>query len=276
MRRFEAVPPGQKELRDQWVLATILIRMASPSVSDRVTRERWQAAQAWERNHWVNVQRLRARYFKNQIWRLLTAFGAVSKYRGDDWNAWWKQRFDDYKFVPANVSNALEAGCGPYTNVRLMLDRCRFEHLYLSDPLIRTYVRFKLTFVAEMYREAACILDDHSLEELPFASDYFDLVVMINVLDHVQDANRCMENLVRVTKPGGILIIGQDLTNEEDVTAVKDEPGEVGHPIRLDNYWFAPYLEPKFTPIIQKVLKREEGRAPEHHSGTLLFAGRKT
>jgi SAM-dependent methyltransferase len=249
--------------------------MPNSSISDRVTHERWHAAQAWEQAHWVNTQRMRAKYFKNYIWRALTALGLVSKYRGDDWNLWWKKAFDDYQFVPAVVPNALEVGCGPYTNVRLLLDRCRFEHLYLSDPLIRTYVKFKLTFVAEMYRQAGCVLDDHPLEELPFASDYFDLVVMINVLDHVQDAHKCMENLVRVTKPGGILIVGQDLSNEQDVDAMKDDLGAVGHPIKLDHQWFEPYLGKGFTPIINRVLAREQGRAPAYHYGDFIFAGRK-
>ncbi len=193
-----------------------------------------------------------------------------------DWNTWWKAQFDDYRFVPAVVPDALEVGCGPYTNVRLMLDRCRFEHLYLSDPLIRTYVNFKLTFVAERYRKADCILDDHPLEDLPFADRYFDLVVMINVLDHVQDAVKCMENVVRVVKPGGILILGQDLTNEQDLAALKEDPGAVGHPIKLDADWFAPFLSQGFTPIIHKVLSREQGRAPGHHYGDLIFAGRRT
>lgn len=218
---------------------------------------------------------MRAKYGKNFVWRLLSAASFVPKYRGDDCNQWWKKQFEDYQFLPSTAHDALEVGCGPYTNVRLMLDRCRFEHLYLSDPLIRTYVKFKLTFVSEMYKRAACVLDDHPLEELPFATDYFDLAVMINVLDHVQDARRCMENLIRVVKPGGILILGQELTNEEDLKAVRDDPGAVGHPIKLDHGWFAPYLEKDFQPIINKVLSREQGRAPEHHYGDLIFAGRK-
>jgi SAM-dependent methyltransferase len=244
------------------------------AVSEKVSRERWQQAQEWERNHWVNAQRTRARYFKNYIWRALSAFGAVSKYRGDDWNAWWKERFDNYSFLPTTIHNALEVGCGPYTNVRLMLDRCKFDHLYLSDPLIRTYVKFKLTFVAERYKNADCILDDHPLEDLPFADNYFDLVVMINVLDHVQDAVKCMENVARVVKPGGILILGQDLSNEQDLAALKNDGGAIGHPIKLDGEWFDPFLK-KFQPIIHKTLLRDEGRAPEYHYGDLLFAGRK-
>ena len=38
-------------------------------LSDRVPQERWLAAQEWERNHWVNAQRARARFGKNYIWR---------------------------------------------------------------------------------------------------------------------------------------------------------------------------------------------------------------
>src|SRR5262249_17473870 len=153
---------------------------------------------------------------KNYVWRLLAAFGLVPKHRGEDWNAWWKSQFDDYAFLPASVNNALEVGCGPYTNMRLIMERCQPGHIVLSDPLIRTYVHFKLPFVAESYRKALCMLDDHLLEELPFANNYFALAVMINVLDHVQDARQCMKNLLRVTRPGGFVIIGQELSNDED------------------------------------------------------------
>jgi 2-polyprenyl-6-hydroxyphenyl methylase/3-demethylubiquinone-9 3-methyltransferase len=248
--------------------------MSDSPVIEKVTRERWWEAQEWERHHWVRTQRLRSRYCKNTIWRLLAATGFVPKHRGDDWNVWWRTQFSDYNFLPVEVENAIEVGCGPYTNVRLMLDRCKMRHLVLSDPLIRTYVHFKLTFVAEMYRKAACILDDHPLEELPFAPDYFDLAVMINVLDHVQDADRCMRNLVNVIRPGGLLIVGQDLTNEEDLRALQRDPGAVGHPIKLDHKWFEPHVQ-RFQPVIKKVLNREQSREPHQHYGALIFSGRK-
>jgi ubiquinone/menaquinone biosynthesis C-methylase UbiE len=250
-------------------------RMSNSTLSDKVSHDRWQAAQKWEREFWVTSHRLMARHGRNWVWRFLSAFGLAPKYRGDDWNHWWKQQFDAYSFLPPVIPNALEVGCGPYTNVRLMLDRCRFEHLYLSDPLIRSYAEFKLSFVAEMHRAGACVLDDHPLEALLFESNYFDLAVMINVLDHVEDAPRCMDNLIRVIKPGGILILGQDLTNEEDPLPSPQDAGSIGHPIRLDHHWFAPYLDKGFSPIIRKVLPRAQGRGPEHHYGDLIFAGRK-
>src|SRR5262245_45241498 len=250
--------------------------MGKELLQEKVSLERWQAAQRWEENHWLGAQKARSRFGKNVIWRVLSALGLVGKYRGEDWNSWWKARFNDYGFLPSQVDNALEVGCGPYTNMAHIQQRCRPLHLVLSDPLIRTYVKFKLTFVAEMYQQARCVLDDHPLEELPFRDAYFDLVVMINVLDHVRDARLCMRNVIRVTRPGGILIIGQDLTNEADTRSLEGAPGEIGHPIRMEGSWFEPYLKAGFEPVIYKVLSREEGRGPEHHCGTLLFAGRKT
>jgi hypothetical protein len=100
-------------------------------------------------------------------------------------------------------------------------------------------------------------------------------VVMINVLDHVRDAAICMENLIRITKQGGWVIVGQDLTNEEDLEVLSRDPGLVGHPIKISHEWFEPYFNSSFSPSIQKVLSREQGREPSNHYGTMLFAGTK-
>ena len=128
-----------------------------------------------------------------------------------------------------------------------------------------------MTMVNEMNERGGCHLDDHALEDLPFKDSFFDVVVMINVLDHVQDAHACMRTLMRITKPDGYVIIGQDLTDEEDFRTHPDGM-RTGHPITLDAEWFQPYLD-QFRPIIHKVLTREEGRTPQWHHATLLFAG---
>jgi SAM-dependent methyltransferase len=250
--------------------------MSVPKIQDRVSEEHWREAQAWEEAAWVNTQRMRARWGKNLIWKVLSWLRLVPKYRGEDWNAWWRAKFDDYRFLPASVDNAIEVGCGPYTNIRQIMERCRPRRLVLSDPLIRTYIHFKLAFVADYYRNAFATLDDHPIEELPFKDGFFDLVVMINVLDHVRDARLCMDRVVAATKPGGWLIIGQDLTSEEDLKVLKDDPGLVGHPIKLKAEWFDPWLDVGFEPAIRRVLPREQGREPRNHYATLIFAGRKT
>lgn len=245
------------------------------SIITKVPRPTWEQAQEWERAWWIHTQKQRARYGKNLLWRVLSALRLKPAYRGDDWNEWWAKQFDNYSFLPPTVENMIELGCGPYTNARLVAGKCRPRHLVLSDPLIATYVNFKMTFVADMYRRGGCMIDDHPIEECPFASDYFDVVIMINVLDHVQDAERCMDAALSITRPGGFLVIGQELSDEHDILAMKGLEGEEGHPIKVNHQWFEERMAGKFEPVIQKVLDRESGRDPAHHYGTYLFAGRK-
>jgi len=242
-------------------------------INTSVPEETWNKAQMWERDFWLRQQKNLAKYGKNHIWKLLALLGRVEKYRGDDSNQWWAKCFEGYRFLPSSVENMIEVGCGPYTNVRMVRKACTPKHLFLSDPLIRTYVGFKMTMVHEMNASSGCYLDDHPLEDLPFKDGYFDVAVMINVLDHVQDAPACMRTLSRILKPGGYIIVGQDLTNEEDFRNHPDGM-RTGHPITLDAEWFQPFLE-GFRPVINKVLSREEGRTPQWHHGTFLFAGQK-
>jgi ubiquinone/menaquinone biosynthesis C-methylase UbiE len=249
------------------------MKMQNTNVVSAVSAETWERAQHWEREFWLRQQRNLAKYGKNYAWRLLSLLGRVEPYRGDDDNTWWSKTFDGYRFLPAKVANMIEVGCGPYTNARLVWKACAPEHLTLSDPLIRTYVDFKMTMVREMTKRSFCYLDDHPLEDLPFRDEYFDVAIMINVLDHVRDAVACMNTLIRIVKPGGHIIIGQDLTNEEDLKSHPDGM-RTGHPITLDAAWFAPYLA-DFSPSIQKVLSREEGRTPQWHYATLVYAGTK-
>ena len=240
----------------------------------KVDKNRWEQAQKWEENFWVKAQKMRAKYGKNIIWKSLALLKLKPKYRGDDWNYWWKKVFDNYAFLPNNINNGIELDCGPYTNMRLILENTNINHLFLSDPLIKTYVKFKQTFVREMYKNNFCIIDDHPIEELPFKENYFDLTVMINVLDHVYDAELCMENAIKITKKGGILIIGQDLTNENDMKNNKKLLKDIGHPIRVDHEWLDSFTKGNFKEMVYKVLTREDGR-DEAHYGTYLFAGKK-
>ena len=245
--------------------------MGNEYKNSHVSPETWAQAQCWERDFWLREQRNLARFGKNTIWKLLSFLGMVERYRGDDNNQWWAKCFNYYTFLPPAVDNMIEVGCGPYTNARLVRKACVPRQLVLSDPLIRTYVQFTMTMVSEMNRAPECYLDDHPLEDLPFKDSFFDVAVMINVLDHVQDAHSCMRTLLRIVKPGGFVIIGQDLTNEEDYLTHPDGM-RIGHPITLGAEWFDLYLN-GFKPIIHNILPREEGRTPQWHHATLVFGG---
>jgi SAM-dependent methyltransferase len=238
----------------------------------RVSAERWQEAQQWELSLWHEGQRKKG--WKRLVWPVVAPVLRALNWRrswGDDWNHWWKDRFDGYRFLPLEPGDCIELGCGPYTNTRLVLADRRPRRAVCSDPLIRSYITFRGRWLAEAYAAGRVEIDDYPIEDSPFAPESFDLVVMINVLDHVRDADLCMQTAIRLLRPGGYFLLGQDLSDEEDVAR---HPHDVGHPIRLRREDLEPHLEPLLT-VLRKDLSREEGRDPRLHYATLVYAGRK-
>lgn len=238
-----------------------------------VSRERWREAQDWERGWWDHdvrkAWRLQKFRFVRTLARILSGEGP-----GDDHNYWWAQQFEDYEFVPSQLNNVVEFGCGPYTNLRLILKNRTANHVFASDPLAKHYIRYRGFQLRRRWKRGEYMIDDHPLEEAPFASGFFDLVVCINVLDHVRSPEACLRQLDRVTGPGGIVVLGQDLTNAEDVA--RGSSSSIGHPHVFDDTEALLAHFDGFTPLLDKVLPREQGRAPSKHYGTLVYAGRKT
>jgi SAM-dependent methyltransferase len=243
-----------------------------------IGQQQWQQAQDWERSFWD-------RYIKNQnsirgLAFLKTAIKRILRDSpGDDSNYWWEEHFDGYRFVPANLANVVEFGCGPFTNLRRILRGRTARCVVASDPLARHYTAYKGHYLAEKWRSGDWLIDDHPLEECVFADGLFDLAVCINVLDHVRSVDLCLKNLIRVVRPGGLLILGQDLTNDDDLKATEEQrliaKSDVGHPHKFTTQeCLLPYLH-AFKPVLQRVLPRQEGRLPSWHCGTFLFAGEK-
>jgi ubiquinone/menaquinone biosynthesis C-methylase UbiE len=55
------------------------------------------------------------------------------------------------------------------------------------------------------------------IEELPYQDNFFDMVVSTDVLEHVFDLHTCISQIMRVLKPGGIVIVRVPF--REDLTA---------------------------------------------------------
>jgi SAM-dependent methyltransferase len=247
---------------------------ATESMSVRsVNHERWLEAQAWEREFWVSAERRRG--WRRVAWPLLRpVLRRVGWYRawGDDWNHWWADQFHGYAFLPPDLGDYIEVGCGPYTNTRVILSARTASRVVCSDPLIETYLNFRDRWLATVHRSGQVETDAHPIEELPFEPESFDTLVMINVLDHVRDADRCLEVVTGLVRPGGTLILGQDLSDAEDV---RRHPDDVGHPIRLTRADVDRHLG-DFEPVVNKNLPRNAGRDPRLHYGTLVYAGVKS
>jgi SAM-dependent methyltransferase len=108
----------------------------------------------------------------------------------------------------------LDAGCGDGRYLAALAAElpARRAGVDLSERILETARRR----VEADYRRA-------SLEQLPFADGEFDLVLCSQVIEHVPDAGRAVDELTRVLHPGGTLIISTD--NERNaVTRVLNAP----------------------------------------------------
>jgi SAM-dependent methyltransferase len=228
----------------------------------QVDEERWRAAQSFEWS-WASGE-------------------AVT---GDDWNEWWAERFDGYAALRGRrFRSLLEVGCGPATNVRLLLPHVTVDHLFLEDPLIQAYLPLAYRTGPRWNRKTVRpplwhLVTDRSrdvdisssrLEKLPYGDATMDGVLCVNVLDHVQDAERCLAEIRRVLVPGGVVVMGQDLSNEEDFERAPEAWEDVGHPIKLDEAVLDGLLG-SVEPLFRKVLPRGEGRNPAAHYATYLL-----
>ncbi|KKQ82697.1 MAG: Methyltransferase type 11 [Parcubacteria group bacterium GW2011_GWB1_38_8] len=252
-----------------------------------VDEQKWRDAQEFERAVWISGNQNNS--FLRVVMKFVRAlkkspyyFFQLIKYRdfyaGDDWNFWWKDIFDNYKLLPNHFSKALEVGCGPYTNMRIISKLKKIDEIHCVDPLMDLYLSFKLNWLAVMARKGKVHTYTGKGEKLEFQDNTFDLVVCNNVLDHVEDANACLTEIHRVLQPGGYFVFGQDLSDERDLDKQREKAKGffIGHPIKLHDQVLDRLLSGLYEEKMKKVLPREAGRNSRYHYGTYLFIGVKS
>jgi ubiquinone/menaquinone biosynthesis C-methylase UbiE len=249
-----------------------------------VDNKKWHEAQEFESAVWVKSNRENSifqvvmkflRALKNDPRHFLELVWYWDFYAGDDWNFWWKRAFEDYKVLPPSFNKALEVGCGPYTNMRLLYKVRKIGEMHCLDPLMDLYLSFKHNWLAVQAKQGKVHTYKSQGEKLAFADSTFDLVICNNVLDHVENAEACLDEIYRVLCPGGYFIFGQDLSNEEDLEMQKEKERGffVGHPIKLHHELLDQMLNLRYDAKLKKVLSREDGRDPRYHYGTYILIG---
>ncbi len=242
----------------------------------KTTEESWANAQVYEKNTWVVNNR------RNGILKILYKFFKVLKnpakffnylkfrdfYCGDDWNYWWLDKFENYKYLPKKLSRSLEVGSGPYSNTRIISKIVDIDEIYCIDPLMDDYKNFKDTYISRMIKTGKIKASSDKGEALNFPDEYFDLVTCINVLDHVEDAEKCLSEIFRVLKKGGYFVFGQDIRNLNHYTHEEIDPG---HPIILHYKTLDRLLDQKYISIFKRLLPKVEARADNHDSVYILI-----
>lgn len=88
------------------------------------------------------------------------------------------------------------------------------------------------------------------IEDIPYATEYFDIITCTDVLEHVVDLNLCITKILTCLKPGGKLIVR--VPNREDLSSYlkPDYPYHLAHIRAFDEY----SLELMFTRLFNLAL----------------------
>jgi len=170
----------------------------------KIDRQRWEKAQEYELTTWMT-------YNTNTT---------------SDRDAEHAELFDNYNMVPADLGDVLEIGCGPFTQTRSILVGRSAASITLLDPLLDEYLKHPYCSYNQLVPTPTLICSP--AEEFDLATQ-FDTIICINVLEHVCNVGVIFNNIYRALRPGGIIIMGERVYDDLDITKLYD----VGHPIRI-------------------------------------------
>ncbi len=252
----------------------------------RVEKDRWRTAQKAEKKHWMNLG-IRAADDRN--YDHADKFGGYESIRG--------MKFD----------HAIELGCGPFTNLRLIGGIAEIGRCTLLDPLIDEYQAHPQC----RYRTGKLVRDSYSgspwmrtlrkglwrampdglrrllpgiplagtlnmpIEEMPLNETY-DLVVMINVIEHCYDAHALMSSILRILRPGGVFVFHDRLYDASIIRERVKEKYDAAHPLRVDQKLLMEFLQRNFSPLFSQQdekIHAFEGR--EETVRSVYYIGRK-
>lgn len=158
-------------------------------------------------------------------------------------------------FSNCEYNTVVEFGCGPVG----LLPHIKARQKIGLDPLILEYSRMGYDYIKRDY----CIINAKG-EDVPLLDFYADLVICVNVIDHSNNPLKMLEEIYRVCKHNGKIIISCDLRDQESQT-------DSWHPIIISAQEIKRFFKDRRCKIVsQEILPPHrimEGVAPT--SGTL-------
>jgi len=122
-------------------------------------------------------------------------------YSADNFNKWL---FDEIKpFI--RDGNILEIGSGIGTISNILINEFKKSNITLSD-IDRKYIKF----LRDKYNNRDINVHEINVEKfdhLKKLNKFFDTVIMLNVLEHIKDDLKPLENIYKILKRNGVLIL---------------------------------------------------------------------
>jgi SAM-dependent methyltransferase len=229
----------------------------------RVTKDRWMHAQQRELSLWMGLHD-----------------------DDNDRSPYHEGHFNNYNSIRrVHLGHVLEVASGPFTQIAHIMQTAdnTVNSITLLDPLIIKYITSvnKCAYKNGTLRGIDVSLLVTGAEKLR-GRGQFDTVVMINGLEHVQDAVQVLRNVYDALAPGGLFIFHEAYYNKyRGIPAQPVTPYNLldfmFHPIRIKQAFFEWYLR-DFEPLyIHYVDEKDElyfiGRKPIHDSGWRALLG---
>ncbi|MCX6749295.1 MAG: class I SAM-dependent methyltransferase [Candidatus Pacearchaeota archaeon] len=152
----------------------------------KITQKRWEIAQKDEKNFW------------DKDWKksIKEDVNTLTEY----WN-YHKKILSNFIKI-SKEKNILEIGGGASPLINYLPKAKK----YSLDPLMDYFIKnFKLPKGIRYIKGKG--------EELPFKDNYFDLVIITNVIDHVHNYKEVLSEIKRVLKESGIVYLSLDCHN---------------------------------------------------------------
>ena len=247
-----------------------------------VPEKRWGFAQLGEYNSWMQ-----------------------NKKSSDDRNFDHFKEFNQYDIIKNfYFDNAIELGCGPFTNIRIIGNICSIDKVSLLDPLINEYLNHpncrydkENLYLENMFFEKCAIngilfkikkkckigkkIPINVLLPIPIekmlTQEKYDLCVIINVLEHCYDLNLIFANILSILKPNGILIFHDKFYKSKDVFVESKFQFDIAHPLKPNKEIIMNFLDNNFTPLYKRFKNYNREWLGESLSNEMIyFIGKKT
>lgn len=157
--------------------------------------------------------------------------------------------FRDFQALPKDLGNVLELGSGPYTKLKLILEQATKQRTVTSvtlvDPLLEEYLS-NPNITTSFDRKELCVKDTCIPVKLLYitgealsssSEELYDTIILVNTLEHTENAVIILHNIYTLLRPGGVLVFG-----EEYATSFQLQVADPCHPIRIQRQLFDEYL----------------------------------
>lgn len=146
-----------------------------------------------------------------------------------DWKkGYWRQFLEDCQLQVPQGASCADIGCGP-AGIFTILEQ---QQVTALDPLLQQYEEKLAHFDFKDYPQVD--FEPIPLEQLTSKQQY-DYVFCLNAINHVADLEQCFDNLFKITKKGGTMIVSIDAHNHTVLKHIfRALPGDILHPHQYD------------------------------------------